>query len=126
MSGRLKLLRNGRFCLDFEEQGISIVWTPGEAENGNTARRWVENHPEFRPLVPENVLRDLIGSPARFSTHARIDQKSVELPGQLDDGGHITISYFKGIPRRDLMVSEQEEGVETVKQWANSYLRNDI
>lgn len=126
MTGRLKPLGNGSFCVEYDERGVHVTWTPGVVANASKPNAWIaDSHPQMQQL-PEHMLRDIIGSKAHFSEKARIAERHVDLPGRLKDGGTITIGYSKGVPPRLLMESEQEEGVETVKEWARSYLRNDI
>jgi len=76
--------------------------------------------------VPENMLRTLIGTEARFEDSLRFEERKVELRGRLDDGGTITIGYVKGVPPQILSESNRVAAAETLQQWARSYLRSDI
>ena len=63
------------------------------------------------------MLRDLIGSDARFPDKPRFEERKVELRGKLDDGGTITISCFKRVPAQVLSESDREDAAETLQQW---------
>ena len=126
MTGRLKQLDDGRFCVEYSDRGVYVAWRPGESANAAKPMAWIAGDHPRQPQVPVNKLRDVIGSKARFFDRARIAKNKVEIPGHLDDGGSITIVYAIGRPPRDLTETERDEGANILKEWTHSYLRNDV
>ena len=125
MTGLLKLTSD-KFTIEYEDRGVYVQWQPGEAANAEKPAQRIKDALPRQEQVPENMLRDLIGTEARFQETPRFEERKVELRGKLDDGGTITIGYFKGIPAQVLSESDREVGAETLRQWAHSYLRSDI
>lgn len=125
MTGRLKLISD-KFTAEYEDRGVYVQWQPAEAANVEKPAQWIKDALPRQAQVPENMLRHLIGSEARFQEMPRFEERRVELRGKLDDGGTITIGYFKGIPAQVLSQSDREDAAETLQQWAHSYLRSDI
>jgi len=125
MTGRLKQTNN-RFAVEYEGSGIYVQWEPGKAANAEKPAEWINDALPGQEQVPENLLRDLIGTEARFDDTLRFEEGKVELRGKLDDGGMIKIVFFKGTPAQILTESDRAEAAETLQQWAHSYLRSDI
>jgi hypothetical protein len=121
------LNKNGdKFVVEYESRGIYVQWLPGEAGTAAKPERWIRDALPGLAQAPEHILRDLIGSRARFSDATRVKERTVELPGKLDDGGTISIGYFKGRPAQVLSADDLAEASVRLKEWANSYLRSDI
>jgi hypothetical protein len=121
------LKKNGdKFVVEYESRGIYVQWLPGEAATAAKPERWIRDAFPRPAQAPEHILRDLIGSRARFSDVTRVQERTVELPGKLDDGGTISIGYFKGRPAQVLSAADLAEAPERLREWANSYLRSDV
>jgi hypothetical protein len=123
MSGRLKMLSTGAFCIEYPN-GVYIRWTPGNDENAKKPKDWVKSDLPNQTQVPANSVQSLIRSRAQFSSEARLKDKKVEIPGQLDDGGSIVIGYVKGSPPETLSDVEKQEAIKTLETWKRSYLQS--
>src|SRR5258708_3546961 len=117
---------NDKFIVEYVDLGIYVQWQPGETANAEQPTRWIKGALPRQEQVPVSMLRSLIGSEARFSDTPRFEERKVELRGKLDDGGSITIVYFKGIPAQVMSESDRADATEKLQQWAHSYLRSDI
>jgi hypothetical protein len=125
MTGFLKWTSD-KFIVEYVDRGIYVEWMPGDAANAEKPTQWIEEALPRQEQVPENMLRNLIGSNARFSDAPRFEERKAELRGKLDDGGTIAIVYFKGGPTQVLLESDRADAAEKLQQWAHSYLRSDI
>jgi hypothetical protein len=125
MTGILKSTSD-KFIVEYVDRGIYVQWRPGETANVEKPARWIKEAFPRQEQVPENMLRSLFGSKARFSDTPRFEERKVVLRGNLDDGGTIEIVYFKGIPAQVLSESDRADAAEKLQQWAHSYLRSDI
>jgi hypothetical protein len=125
MTGVLKRLGD-KFTVEYADRGVYVQWLPGEAANAEKPTHWINAAWPRQEQVPENVLRTLMGTKARFEDRPRFEERKVELRGNLDDGGTITIGYVKGTPPQILSESDRAAAAETLQQWAHSYLRSEI
>jgi len=100
MVGRLKYLGSERFCVEYEEEDIYVIWRPGTSQAAEKPTKWANEAWPKLEQVPENLLRDLIGSQASFAGGVEVEETAVTMRGSLDDGGSITIGYVKGFRRR--------------------------
>jgi len=125
MTGFLKRIGD-KFTVEYGDSGVYVRWRPGDASNAEKPAQWVNDAFPRQEQVPENMLRSLIGTEARFEDSVRFEERKAELRGKLDDGGTITIGYVKGIPPQILSESDRTDAAETLRQRAHSYLRSDI
>jgi hypothetical protein len=88
--------------------------------------QWIKDALPRQEQVLEKMLRDLIGTEARFQEMPRFEERKAKLYGKLDDGRTITITYFKGNPAQVLSESDREDASEMLRQRAHSYLRSDM
>jgi hypothetical protein len=66
MTGRLKQLSGGHFCVEFQERGVYVTWKPVDKLNARKPSAWIiQDHPS-QPQFPENMLRDIISSKSRL------------------------------------------------------------
>jgi hypothetical protein len=125
MTGRLIQIPGPNFCVTYKDRSVYVRWWPGDAANERKPAAWIKEALPGWEQVPENMLRDLIGSEARFQDTPRFEERKVELLGELDDGGQIRLGYCKGTPPQALSESERADAAETLQQWAHSHLRSD-
>jgi hypothetical protein len=115
--GYLKI-DGGRFCVEYADRHVQVFWSSGAPEAAVKAKRWLEEALPRHEMVPENMLRSLIGSDAKFLDAPIRKEKTVERHGRLPDGGTIKLVYFK---RDALTENDYRDAVETLTTWISSY-----